>query len=64
MDAEWALVAPMIQAAKHGGRPRRMDVRKVLNELLYVLWTGCQRSALPKGLAPKRTVRDDFSRWE
>ena len=30
-DAEWALVAPLIRPAKHGGRPRTVDVREVLN---------------------------------
>ena len=60
-DAEWALVAPLIRPAKHGGRPRKVDVREVLNAVFYVLSTGCQWSALPKS-----TVWDDFSRreWE
>ena len=30
-DAEWALVAPLIRAAKRGGRPRTADVREALN---------------------------------
>jgi transposase len=63
-DAEWALVAPLIRPAKHGGRPRRVDVREVLNAVLYVLSTSCQWSALPKDLPPKSTVWDYFSRWE
>ncbi len=41
-----------------------MDVREVLNAVLYVLSAGCQRSALPKDLPPKSTVWDYFSRWE
>ena len=63
-DAEWALVAPLIRPAKHGGRPRKVDVREVLNAVFYVLSTGCQWSALPKDLPPKSTVWDYFSRWE
>jgi transposase len=63
-DAEWALVAPLIRPAKHGGRPRTVDVREVLNAVFYVLSTGCQWSALPKDLPPKSTVWDYFSRWE
>ena len=50
-DAEWALAAPMIPPAKRGGRPRDVDVREVLNAILYVLSTGCQWQALPKGFA-------------
>ena len=45
------LVAPLIRPAKHGGRPRTVDVREVLNAVFYVLSTGCQWSALPKGPA-------------
>ena len=63
-DAEWALVAPLIRPAKRGGRPRRVNVREVLNAVFYVLSTGCQWQALPKDLPPKSTVRDYFSRWD
>jgi transposase len=47
-DAEWALIAPLIPPAKRGGRPRDVNVREVLNGILYVLATGCQWRALPK----------------
>ena len=62
-DAEWARVAPMIPAARRGGRPRDVDVREVLNGLLYVLWTGCQWKALPKDFPPKSTVHHYFVAW-
>ena len=47
-DAEWAIVAPMIPPARHGGRKRSVNVREVVNGIFYVLWTGCQWKALPK----------------
>lgn len=52
-DAEWAIVEPMIPPARHGGRKRSVNVREVLNGILYILWTGCQWKALPKDLPPK-----------
>ena len=52
-DAEWALVEPLIPPAKHGGRKREIDMREVLNGLLYVLSTGCQWRAVPKDLPPR-----------
>ena len=55
-DAEWALVEPMIPPARRGGRPREVNVREILNGILYVLWTGCQWKALPKDFPPKSTV--------
>jgi transposase len=50
-NAEWGLVEPLIPPAKHGGRRREVDVREVLNGLLYVLSTGCQWRAVPKAPA-------------
>ena len=47
-DREWALIAPLIPPAKRGGRRREVDVREVMNGVLYVLGTGCQWRALPK----------------
>jgi transposase len=62
-DAEWTLVEPFILPAKRGGRRRTVDVREVLNGLLYVLATGCQWRALPKDLPPKSTVYDYLTLW-
>lgn len=63
-DAEWAAVSPLIRPAKHGGRPRTVDVREVLNAVFYLLSTGCQWSALPKDLPPKSTVHGYLARWD
>jgi transposase len=63
-DAEWALVSPLIRPAKHGGRPRTVNVREVLNAVFYLLSTGCQWSALPKDLPPKSTVHGYLARWD
>ncbi len=62
-DTEWAIVAPMIPPARHGGRKRSVNVREVLNGIFYVLWTGCQWKALPKDLPPKSTVHDYLELW-
>jgi len=63
-DAEWDLVAPLIPPAKRGGRPRKVDVREVLNAIFYVLSIGCQWNALPSGLPPRSTVWDYLDLWE
>ena len=62
-DAEWAIVEPMIPPARHGGRKRSVNVREVLNGIFYILWTGCQWTALPKDLPPKSTVHDYLELW-
>ena len=62
-DAEWALAAPLIPPAKRGGDKRTVDVREVVNGLLYLLSTGCQWRALPKDLPPRSTVHGYFDLW-
>jgi transposase len=55
-DEEWTLIEPMIPPAKHGGRPRSVNLREVMNGIMYVLSTGCQWRALPTDLPPTTTV--------
>jgi transposase len=62
-DAEWALIAPLIPPAKRGGRQRTVDVREVVNGIMYVLSTGCQWRAIPKDLPPRSTVFDYLGLW-
>lgn len=62
-DAQWKLVKPLIPPAKPGGRPREIDIREVLNTLLYQARTGCQWELLPHDLLPKSTVWDYFAAW-
>ena len=50
-DDEWALVDPLIPPAKRGGNKRSVNMREVVNGLMYILGTGCQWAALPKDLA-------------
>ena len=63
-DAEWALVEFLIPPAKRGGRPRKVDVREVLNAIFYVLSTGCQWAALPGDLPPRSTVWGYLDLWD
>jgi transposase len=55
-DAEWAIVAPLIPSAGRGGRHRTVDMREVMNALMYLLRTGCQWRMLPKDFPPRSTV--------
>ena len=63
-DAEWALIERLIPPAKPGGNKRTVEVREIVNGVMYILGTGCQWAALPKDLPPRSTVNDYFRRWE
>jgi putative transposase len=64
-DDQWALVEPLLPPPKtaHGGRPREVSLREVVNTILYLNRTGCQWDMLPHDLLPKSTVYDYFSQW-
>ena len=62
-DEEWALVEPHIPPAKRGGNKRTVNVREVVDGLMYVLSTGCQWRAIPKDLPARSTLYDYFDLW-
>jgi len=61
-DAQWALIEPHIPVYDLG-RPREVDMREVLNTILYLNRSGCQWDMLPHDLLAKSTVYDHFARW-
>ena len=62
-DAQWEWIAIALPAAKPGGRPREVDLREVVDAILYLNRTGCQWEMLPHDLLPKSTVYEYFAAW-
>jgi transposase len=62
-DEEWSLVAPLIPPAKCGGNKRTVNLREVMNGIMYVLSTGCQWRAIPKDLPPRSTLFGYLDLW-
>jgi len=64
-DEQWAILQPLIPPARtqRGGRPRKTDMREVINAILYLNRTGCQWDLLPHDLLPKSTVYAYFAQW-
>jgi len=65
-DEEWERMRPLIPKTKRKkkvtGRPR-MDDRKAMTAILYVLRTGCQWKAIPRSLGAGSSVHDRFQQW-
>src|SRR5450755_2281921 len=61
---QWQLIQQLFPGAKPGGRPREVDLREVVNTLMYQARTGCQWDYLPHDLAAKSTVWDYFVAWQ
>ena len=62
-NAQWARLAPLLPPPKPGGRPRSVDMREVVNGVLYRVREGCTWRALPHDLPPWGTVHTYFRRW-
>jgi len=64
-DEQWALLEPLIPPARtrEGGRPREVNMREIVNTVLYLNRSGCQWDMLPHDLVPKSTAYDYFAQW-
>ncbi|WP_223479784.1 IS5 family transposase [Oricola indica] len=62
-DAEWRLIEPLLPSQRRLGRPRKADLREVMNAILYMASTGCQWRMLPKEFPPFTTVQNYFYDW-
>src|SRR4051812_45879165 len=61
-DEQWRLIERLIPVYP-GGRPRKTDLRDVVDAVFYVLRTGCQWRFLPKDFPPKSTTWRYFNEW-
>src|ERR1700712_1273993 len=62
-DEQWSLIQPFIPPAKPGGRHRSVDMREVVNGILYLNRTGCAWRLLPHDLPPWGTVHYYYRRF-
>jgi putative transposase len=62
-DAQWEILAPLIPDAPPWGRPRSVDIREVVNAILYVTRHGISWRALPHDFPKASTVYRYFSLW-
>ncbi len=55
-DAQWRLIERRIPPAQPGGRYRSVNMRAVVNGILYLVRTGCSWRQLPHDFPPWGTV--------
>lgn len=63
-DKQWQIIEPLIPLAKSGGRPREVDIRQVINGILYLLKSGCQWRMLPKEYPNWPVIYYYFREWK
>jgi putative transposase len=62
-DSQWDIIQPLIPKAKSGGRPRTLEMRMVINAMLYVVVGGIQWRMLPKEYPNWKSVYHYFRLW-
>jgi transposase len=62
-DEEWSVIAPLFPAPSKKGRPRKTDLREVVNAIRYLVHTGCGWEMLPSDFPPWQTVYWWFRRF-
>jgi putative transposase len=62
-DSQWELIKEWIPLAKPGGRPRTLDMRKVINAILYVVVGGIKWRMLPREYPKWKSVYHYFRQW-
>jgi putative transposase len=64
-NEQWAIIENLIPPARiqRGGRPREVNMREVVNTILYLNRSGCQWDMLPHDLLPKSTAYEYFAQW-
>jgi transposase len=62
-DRQWRRLEPQLPPAQPGGRPRSVDMRELVDAILYILRNGITWRALPHDFPPWQTVYHYFSAW-
>jgi putative transposase len=62
-DRQWDYILSLIPASKPGGRPRSLDMRQVVNAILYIVVSGVQWRMLPKEYPAWQSVYHYFRCW-
>jgi putative transposase len=62
-DEQWKLIAEFLPPPLPGGRPRKTDLREVVNAILYLVRSGCQWRMIPHEFPPWKTVYNYYRAW-
>lgn len=62
-DSQWDIIQELIPQAKSRGRSRSLDIRKVVNGILYIVVGGVQWRMLPKECPKWQSVYYYFRTW-
>ena len=62
-DEQWEALQPCLRRNGVWGRPTELDLREVVNAILYLVRTGCLWSMLPHDLPHPSSIRYSYDKW-
>jgi len=63
-DEQWRQLLPLLPRAGDNCRPRKTDLREVVNAIFYLNRAGCPWRMLPRDFPTWRTVYNYFEDWK
>jgi transposase len=60
-DRQWGRIEPLLPKVHTG--PVRVDDRRIISGIFFVLREGCRWRALPDAYGPRTTVYNRYNRW-
>jgi len=62
-EAEWAILEPLVPVERPMGAPREVELREIVNAVMYVSDNGIKWRAMPHDFPAWQTVYGYFRRW-
>ena len=62
-DYQWQVYRALVPAAKPGGMLRTAGMRKIVNAICYIMWTGCAGRMLPHEFPRRDLVYKYLALW-
>src|SRR3989442_835817 len=63
-DAQWQQIAPLLPPITSDGHQPKVELRKVVNGILYIVCDSHDWRSFPHDLPPRGTVYSYFRRWQ
>ncbi len=63
-DSQWNHIKDFFPLPASTGRPREVELRRIVNAILFLLLTGCQWRMMPKEYPKWQTVYYYFAKWK